>query len=79
MMMRYAPFTSALCDQHGEARWAGSRFALYHPGKRVKASDDDSTIVDYDCAAFIVCRTQPHWGGGTGSARCACSGRMGIV
>jgi hypothetical protein len=53
MMMRYAPFTSALGDKHGEARWTRYRFALYHPGKRVKAGDFDSVIVDYDCAPFV--------------------------
>ena len=52
-MMRYAPFTSALGNKHGEARWTRYRLALYHPGKRVKAGDDDSVIVDYDCAPFI--------------------------
>jgi hypothetical protein len=39
MMVRYAPFTSALGDKHGEARWSRYRFALYHPGKCVKAGD----------------------------------------
>src|SRR6516165_3142404 len=53
MMMRYAPFTSALCDQHGEARWARCRLTFYHSGKRVKAGDHDSSIVDYDCAPFV--------------------------
>ena len=47
-MMRYAPFISALGDKHGEARRTRYRLALHHPGKRVKASDDDSVLVDYD-------------------------------
>src|SRR5665647_2604078 len=53
MMMRDAPFTSALGDKHGEGRWTRHRFALYHPGKRVKASDCDGVIVDCDRAAFV--------------------------
>ncbi len=53
MMMRYAPFTSALGDKHGEARWGRYLFALYHPGKRVKAGDFDGVIVDCDCASFV--------------------------
>src|SRR6516162_656457 len=53
MMMRYAPFTSALGDQHGEARGTRYRLALHHPSKRVKAGDYDGIIVDYDCAPFI--------------------------
>lgn len=53
MMMRYAPFASALGDKHGEARWARYRFALCHPGKRVKACDYDRGIVDCDCATFV--------------------------
>src|SRR5664280_2174609 len=53
MMMRYAPFTSALGDKHGEARWTRYRFALYHPGKRVKTSDFDGVIVDRDRAPFV--------------------------
>jgi hypothetical protein len=53
MMMRYAPFTSAPCDKHSEARGTRYWLALYHPGKRVKAGDDDSSIVDYDCTPLI--------------------------
>ena len=53
MMMRYAPFISALGDKHGEARWTRHRLAIYHPGKRVKTSDFDRVIVDYDCAPFV--------------------------
>jgi len=53
MMMRYAPYTSALGDKHGEARWTRYRLALHDPGKRVKAGDFDSLIVDYDCAPFV--------------------------
>src|SRR5713226_2529891 len=53
MMMRYAPSTSALGDKHREARWSRYRLALHHPGKRIKASDLDSLIVDYDCASFV--------------------------
>jgi hypothetical protein len=53
MMMRNAPFTSALGDKHGEARWTWYRFAVYHPGKRVKAGNLDSIIADRDCAPFI--------------------------
>jgi hypothetical protein len=53
MMMRYAPFTSALDDKHGEARGTWYQFALYHSGKRVKASNNDSIIVDYNCAPFF--------------------------
>jgi hypothetical protein len=53
MMMRYAPFISALGNKHSEARWARHRLALYHPRKCVKASDHDSTIVDYDCVPFV--------------------------
>ena len=53
MMMRYAPFISALGDKHSEARWPRHRLAIYHPRKRVKASDYDSTIVDYDRAPFV--------------------------
>src|SRR6266568_7061027 len=53
MMMRYAPFASAPRDKHGEARWGRYLFALYHPGKRVKAGDFDGVIVDCDCASFV--------------------------
>jgi hypothetical protein len=53
MMMRYAPFTSALGDKHSEARRTRYRFAFYHPGKRVKAGDFNGVIVDCDCAPFI--------------------------
>ena len=52
-MMRYTPVTSALGDKHGEARRTRYRFALYHPGKRVKARDFDGAIVDWDCAPFV--------------------------
>ena len=52
-MMRYAPFTSALGDKHGEARWARYRLALYHTSKRVKAGDYDSVIIDFYCAPFV--------------------------
>ena len=53
MMMRYAPFASALRRKHGEARWTRYRFAVHHPGKRVEASDLNSVIVDRDCAPFV--------------------------
>src|SRR6266498_789375 len=53
MMMRYAPFTSALGDKHCEARWSRYRFAVHHPGKRVKAGELDSVIVDCDCTPFV--------------------------
>jgi hypothetical protein len=53
MMMSYAPFIAALRDQHGEARWTRHRLALCHPYKGVKAGDDDSSVVDYDCAPFV--------------------------
>jgi hypothetical protein len=53
MMMRYAPFATALRRQHGEARWSRYRFAVHHPGKRVKAGDLNSVIVDCDCAPFV--------------------------
>ena len=46
MMVRYAPFTIALGDKHGEARWGRYRLALYHPGKCVKAGNYSSVIVD---------------------------------
>jgi len=55
MMMRYAPFISTLGDKHSEARWTRYRLALYHPGKRVKASDFDGVIVDCDGAPFVNC------------------------
>ena len=53
MMMRYAPFTSALGDEHGEARWTRYCLPIYHSSKRVKAGDLDGAIVDYDCTPFI--------------------------
>ncbi len=53
VVMRYTPFISALSDKHGEARWSRRRFTLHHPGKRVKASDHDSVIVDCDCTPFV--------------------------
>jgi hypothetical protein len=53
MMMRYAPFTSALDEKHGEARWTWYRLALYHSGKGVKASNYDGVIVDYNCSPFV--------------------------
>jgi len=40
MMVRYAPFTSALGDKHGEADEAGTACPL-PSGKRVKAGDFD--------------------------------------
>ena len=52
-MMRYAPFTSALGNKHGEARWTRYRFAVHHPGERVKAGDLNRVIVDCDCATFV--------------------------
>ena len=52
-MMRYTPFTSTFGDEHGETRWTRYRFAVRHPGKRVKAGDLDSIIVDCDCAPFV--------------------------
>src|SRR6516164_7283736 len=55
MMMRYAPFISALGDKHGESRWGLNWFAIDHPSKSVKASDHNCVIVDYDCAPFINC------------------------
>jgi hypothetical protein len=53
MVMRYAPFTSALGDKHGEARWSRYCLAVYHSSKRVKAGNFDGAIVDYDCTPFI--------------------------
>jgi hypothetical protein len=53
MMMRNAPFATALRRKHGEARWTRYRFAVHHPGKRVKAGDLNSVIVDCDCAPFV--------------------------
>jgi hypothetical protein len=53
MMMRYAPFISALRDKHSESRWARNWLAIDHPSKSVKAGDHDCVIVDYDCAPFI--------------------------
>ena len=53
--MRYAPFVSTLGNKHREARWTRDCFALYHPGKRVKASDFDGGVVDCDGAPFVNC------------------------
>jgi hypothetical protein len=53
MMMRYAPFISALGDEHGEARWPRNWLAVDYPSKGVKTGDHDGVIVDYDCTPFI--------------------------
>jgi hypothetical protein len=53
VMMPYTPFISALGDKHGEARWPRNWFAIDHPSKSVKTSDDDGILVDYDCAPFV--------------------------
>ena len=52
-MVRYAPFTSALCDKHSETRWTRHCLAIYHSGKSVKAGYYDSIIIDYNRAPFV--------------------------
>jgi len=58
-MMRYAPFTSAPGNEHGEAGWGRHWFAVYHPGKRVEAGNKHGVIVNADCASFVDCVLVP--------------------
>ena len=53
MVVHYSPFIPALRDQHRKARWTRHGFAVFHPGKGVKARDDDGIIAEDDGASFI--------------------------
>jgi hypothetical protein len=52
MMMGDMPFTVALGDKHGEARWSQYRLAILHAGKSIKAGDDD-VVVKHDVMPFL--------------------------
>ena len=53
MMMRYAPSFPRLVTSMVKRDGPGTGLPSHHPGKRVKAGDDDSVVVDYDCAPFV--------------------------
>ena len=53
MVMSDTPFTTALCDQHGEARRPRHRLAVLHPGKFVKAGDQNSVVTKHNGVPFL--------------------------